>query len=406
MIPRLSPWLDHREFAALIKTPADAVERFETAFAAKFGARHGITFAYGRSALLALIQALGCTGREVVMPAYTCSVVAHAVVLGGAVPRFVDIRESDYNMDLSQLESVLGPETGMVIATHLFGYPLDIDRLEEIVRAAERRFGTRIRIVQDCAHAFGAEYRGRRVCNAGDVALFGLNVSKLMTSIFGGMITTDDDELAAALRAWRADHCRMPGIRKTLSRCAYLLAVRAAFSRPLYGLVNLLQDSTTVLDRYTKAYHLDDVIHLPPDHLDWMLPVEASVGLVQLSKYDEIVARRRRSAARYDELLAGRLPWRLPPKLEGATYSHYVIRVGKRNEIISAMARRGIQLGQLIEYSMPHLPAYRRYAGDAEYPNSLACSREMINLPVHAALEDADLGRIAESLVEYSRVLS
>jgi perosamine synthetase len=398
MIPRLSPWLDHRELSALVTVPDGAVESFEAAFAARFGARHGISFAYGRSALLALLQSLGCAGREVVLPAYTCSVVAHAIVLGGGIPRFVDISPDDYNMDLDRVAAVLGPQTGMVVATHLFGYPSDVVRLEEIVRAAERRFGTRIRIVQDCAHAFGAELHGQRVCNAGDAALFGLNISKLMTSIFGGMVTTDNDELAAALRSWRDERCRMPGRGKALARRAYLLAAKAAFSRPLYGLVNWLQESTSTLDRYTKAYHLDNAIHLPPDHLDRMLPVEAAVGLVQLAKYDEIVARRRRNAARYHELLTGRLPWSLPPMVDGATYSHYVIRVRDRAATLAAMARRGIQLGQLIEYSVPHLAAYRPYVGDSEFPVSLACSRATINLPVHAGLSDGDLLRVADAL--------
>ncbi len=399
MIPRFSPWLDHRELAALAKVPSDAVERFEAAFAEKFGARHGIAFAYGRSALLALVQSSGCAGREVVLPAYTCSVVAHAIVLAGGTPRFVDISPDDYNMDLDQVAAALGPQTGMVVATHLFGYPSDVVRLEEIVRAAECRFGTRIRIVQDCAHAFGAELRGQRVCNAGDAALFGLNISKLMTSIFGGMVTTDNDELAAALRSWRDQHCRMPGRGKALARRAYLLAARTAFSRPFYGLVNWLQESTSALDRFTKAYHLDDEIHLPPDHLDRMLPVEAAVGLVQLSKYDEIVARRRRNAARYNELLTDRLPWSLPPRVDGATYSHYVIRVQDRAATMAAMAYRGIQLGQLIEYSVPHLAAYRPYVGHSEFPVSLICSRTTINLPVDAGLSDGDLLRVADGLV-------
>lgn len=395
MIPRLRPWLDHRELAALAKVPGDAVVHFEAAFASKFGALHGISFAYGRSALLALIQVLGCAGREVVLPAYTCSVVAHAIVLGGGIPRFVDIRSGDYNMDLDQVEAALGPQTGMVVATHLFGYPLDVDRLDEIVRAAERRFGIRIRIVQDCAHAFGAELRGQRVCNAGDAALFGLNISKLMTSIFGGMVTTDDNEIAAALRAWKDDQCRTPGVGKALARRTYLLAAWAAFSRPLYGLVNWLQESTSALDRYTKAYHLDDVIHLPPDHLDHMLPVEAAVGLVQLSKYDEIVDRRRRNAARYEELLSGRVPRGLPPLIPGATYSHYVVRVDDRDTVIDHMARQGIQVGQLIEYSVPHMAPYRVYAGNEEFPVALASSRSMVNLPIHPALDDTDIERIA-----------
>ena len=93
-------------------------------------------------------------------------------------------------------------------------------------------------------------------------------------------------------------------------------------------------------------------------------------------------------------------PWELPPLVDGATYSHYVIRVPDRARVMQEMARRGIQLGQLIEYGMPYLPAYRPHAGEEEFPVALECSRTTINLPVHASLRDRDIARIAADLVE------
>lgn len=400
MIPRLKPHLDYREFAAMLRLGGPAVEAFEQAFASKFGVGHAIAFPYGRSALLAYLSASGLRDREIVMPAYTCSVVAHAVVLSGNRPRFVDIELPEYNMDLGLVEAALNERTGAVISTHLFGYPLDVHRLREIVRAAEARFGTRIAIIQDCAHSFEARSDGRSVGRAGDVAFYGLNISKMITSIFGGMLTTDDSVAAQQLRAFRDANFRPASLAKQVMRPAYLLAAHMAFSRPAYRFVYWLQESSGLLDGLTKAYHLDDEIHLPPDHLDLMLPVDARVGMVQLSKYDEIVARRRRAASMYDSLLRDRLPWELPRLLDGATYSHYVIRVPDRATVMQEMARRGIQLGQLIEYSMPHLPAYRRYAGDEDFPMALECSRMTINLPVHASLRDRDIARIAACLVE------
>lgn len=400
MLPRLRPSIDHREFAAMLKFGGGSVEAFEQAFAAKFGAGHAVAFPYGRSALLAYLKASGLRDREIVMPAYTCSVVAHAVALSGNRPRFVDITLPDYNMDLNRVEASLNERTGAVIATHLFGYPLDVNRLQEIVSAAEARFGTRIQIIQDCAHSFDASFDGRSVSRAGDVAFYGLNISKMMTSIFGGMLTTDDDTVAQKLRAFRDANFRPASLAKQVMRPAYLLAAHMAFSRPAYRFVYWLQESSSLLDGLTKAYHLDDEIHLPPDHLDLMLPVEARVGMAQLLKYDQIVARRRHAASMYDSLLRGRLPWELPPLIDGATYSHYVIRVPNRARVMEEMARRGIQLGQLIEYSIPHMPSYRSHAGGEEFPVSLECSKTTINLPVHAALRDRDIADIAACLVE------
>ena len=282
MIPRFKPDLGAAEMAALLRRSAGAVERFERAFAAAFDAREAVAFPYGRSALWAFLQAVGVHGAEVVMPAYTCSVVAHAVSLSGNRPRFVDIRLGDYNMDLELLPAAINESTRAIVATHLFGYPLDLDRLDAIVADAQTRYGHKIWVVQDCAHAFGATWNGRIVGGAGDVALYAFNISKMMTAIFGGMLTFQDTALAARVRAWRGEHFHAPSALKPWLRRAYLLAAAAAFSRPVYGVTWWLQEKTPLLNRLTRSYHLDDRVAFPPDYLDRMTDVEAAVGIEQL----------------------------------------------------------------------------------------------------------------------------
>ncbi|MBF0612087.1 MAG: DegT/DnrJ/EryC1/StrS aminotransferase family protein, partial [Magnetococcales bacterium] len=230
MIPRFKPWLDHREFFALFRRNRGAVARFEQAFAKEFHAVDAVSFPYGRSALWAFLRAVGVQDAEVVMPAYTCSVVAHAISISGNRPRFVDIRLTDYNMDLDLLPQAINEKTRAVVATHLFGYPLDLERVEAIVAEAEAKYGHKIWLIQDCAHSFGASWQGRLVTTSGDVALFGLNISKMMTSIFGGMLTFQDRELAAEIRAWRDIHFTQPSPIKGLMRRLYLLAIYLAFN--------------------------------------------------------------------------------------------------------------------------------------------------------------------------------
>lgn len=398
MIPRLKPYLGKDEFLALFRSQPEAVVCFEAAFAQKFEARHAIAFPYGRSALWTFFKALGIEGAEVIQPAYTCVVVAHATVLSGNIPRFVDITLHDYNMDLDQVADAINERTRAIVATHLFGYPLDLDRLEEIVRTAEARYGHKIWVVQDCAHSFGARWKGRLVCGAGDLSLFGLNISKMITSIFGGMLTTDDPDLARRLRSWRDAYFLPPSWTKSLRRRLYLLTIYSAFHEALYGLAYWLQEETSLLDSLTKAYHLDEKVHFPPDYLDRMLNVEAQVGLAQLDKYDTILRRRRENAELYNEQLQGIPDFRLPPLVDGATYSHYVVLVKNRLSWMHALARRGVQLGQLIEYSVPHMPAYLSYAQGKAFPNSLLCSQRTINLPVHASLRSRQLEDIVRHL--------
>jgi len=164
MIPRFKPHLGKEELLAALH-PQGSVREFERAFAQHFEAKYSIAFSYGRSALWTLFKAMGIHGVEVIMPAYTCIVVAHATLLSGNIPRFVDISLYDYNMDLDQVERAINERTQVVIATHLFGYPLNLDRLDEIIRAAEIRWGHKIWVIQDCAHAFGARWQGKLVGN-------------------------------------------------------------------------------------------------------------------------------------------------------------------------------------------------------------------------------------------------
>lgn len=380
MIPRFRPWLDWPELAVLFRRNRGAVARFEQAFAGAFQAVDAVAFPYGRSAQWAFFKALGLEGAEIIMPAYTCSVVAHAVTLSGNTPRFVDIDLSDYNMNLEAAEAAINVKTRAIIATHTFGYPQDLNRLEAMVREAEARYGHKIWLMQDCCHAFGAEWQGRMIGTSGDVAVYALNISKLMTSIFGGMLTFQDQALADRIRAWRDAHYRSSSRWKGLHRRLYLLAVCLAFQPRFYALIWWLQEHTAWLHRFTKAYHLDDTIHFPPDYLEGMIAVEAAVGLQQLRKYPQIIRNRRQKASVYHQTLHRRPGWIFPPLVEGATYSHYVVRVPDRHKVLKEYAEAGIQLGELIQYSIPELVSYRELGQRA--PAALAASLSTINFPV------------------------
>ncbi|MDP2966026.1 MAG: DegT/DnrJ/EryC1/StrS aminotransferase family protein [Pelolinea sp.] len=398
MIPRLKPFIGFEEIAALFRPVNDAVQKFESAFAATFSTRHAVAFPYGRSALWAFFKAMGIEGAEIVQPAYTCSVVGHATVLSGNIPVFVDINLHDYNMDLDAFRKAITAKTRAVLPTHLFGYPMDVDAVNQIVHEAENRFGQRIYIIQDCAHSFEAEWQGKSVVNAGDGALFGLNISKQITSIFGGMFTTNDDEIAAKLLALRERSYSEKSWSEKLFRLFYLPVATIAFNDLIYGFTYWLQNNTGLLRQLTDAYHLDEKIHFPPDYLKRLSPVEARVGLEQMGKYNTIKSRRREIAAMYFDQLKVPDTWVMPPNVEGATYSHFVIRVPNRNEVMKLAAQHGVQLGQLIEYSMPHLPAYQKYSSNNQYPNSLLCSQSLINLPIHPGLNQKDLFKIIETI--------
>jgi len=380
MTPRFKPWLGWAEFLALFKKNIGAVENFEKEFAKTFDAIDAIAFPYGRSAQWAFFNAIGIKNAEVIMPAYTCSVVAHAITLSGNIPRFIDINLSDYNMNLDDAELAINENTRAIIATHTFGYPQDLDRLESIVKKAEQLYGHKVWLIQDCCHAFGANWKGKKIGTSGDVAIYAFNISKIITSIFGGMLTFQDKALADKVRDWRDKNYKSASWLKAIQRRLYLLAVYVAFYEKFYRFTLWLQKKTSLLNKFTRSYHLDNKVHFPPDYLDKMLDVEAAVGLEQLKKYSKIIQYRIQKAKYYNQNLPRKEGWCLPPIIDGATYSHYTVRVQNRDDVIFEYNSKGIELGELIQYSVAHLEEYS--SSNSNCPHSHKASTSCINFTV------------------------
>jgi dTDP-4-amino-4,6-dideoxygalactose transaminase len=384
MIPRFKPFLNWRELAAAFSLPRrDDVARFEDAFAEKMGQKHAIAFPYGRTGIIMLFEALGLKGKQIICPAYTCVVVAHAIMVSGNEPVFVDSAKDDFNMDLDQVPELITERTGAIIATSIFGYPVDLDKLDEI----RKRFPD-VRIIQDCAHSFAAEWKGRPVQREGKAAIFALNISKMITSVFGGMVTTDDTVLADRLRTIRDKELKPASFVKSMRRLFYLVAVYPAFWEPIYGFINRLERSG-LLNRFVKYYD-EGLIDMPADYFEQMASVEARVGMVQLAKYETIIDNKRAHASRYFDALRDILVVQLPHPNDGATYSHFTLLVPERSPVVQEALKDSIQLGILIEYCIPKMAAYKEYSNGEEFPNSSIFAQHTVNLPIYAGLTKED----------------
>lgn len=380
MIPRFKPKISYEEFLKIFLPNKNSVKIFEKNFAKLFKANEAIAFPYGRSAEWAFLKALNIENSEVIMPAYTCSVVAHAISLSNNKPHFVDINLNDFNMDLESLEKAINKNTSAIIATHTFGYPQNMDKLKAIISRSEKRFKKKIWLINDCCHAFGAKWRGKEIGSYGDVAIYALNISKLITSVFGGVLTFGDKKLANKIRTWRDSNFKKASKTKTLKRKIYFLAVYFAFNKYFYGFTWWLQHKTNLLDNFTKKYHLDERIIFPKDYLDLMSDFEASVGIVQLKKYKSIIKERKIKVEEYNKNFLKKDSWIIPPLINGATYSHYVVRVQDRKKIIQEYANKGIELGELIQYSIPELSCYKKMK--FKCPKALEASKTTINFPL------------------------
>lgn len=390
MIPRFRPVLGWDELKAAFSFPgADDVSSFERAFADEMGQHHAIAFPYGRTAIVELLKALGLKNRNVICPAYTCVVVPHAIVTSGNKPCFID-SGADGNMDLDLVEKAIDENTGAIVATSIFGQPVNLEQLDRL----KTRY-PHIPVIQDCAHSFSAEWCGRPVQREGIAAVFGLNVSKIMMSIFGGMLTTDDDVLAKRLRELRDKDLVDAGFKKSFWRIVYLFASYVGFSKYGYALVNKLE-SLGLLNRLVRYYD-EASIDMPADYLQKMVPCEARVGIVQLHRYQGMIAARRQYAEYYRQHLSQLTGLVFLPAVSGATYSQIVARVADRASVMSAATARGVQLGEVLEYSIPQMPVYAEMcAGSGSWPVAAGFSRQIINLPVAGIFEESRAARVVD----------
>lgn len=208
------PQYDQQERQALVevleseawwRTPGTRTLAFEQAFAAFQNAKHAIACTNGTAAIEIALSALGIgLGDEVIVPNYTFVATASAVLLNGALPVMVDIDPATYNIDPAKVEAAITQRTKAIIAVHIAGYPAEMETLQAIAKKHN------LYLLEDCAHAHGAERDGQKVGTFGQAGTFSFQQSKLITAGEGGIILTNDDDLEVMIRSVH-DCGRMPG---------------------------------------------------------------------------------------------------------------------------------------------------------------------------------------------------
>lgn len=338
-------------------TTGPTVAEFERVFAERFGAAEAVAFSSGTAALHAAAYAAGLgPGDEAVTTPLTFCATANAVLYLGATPVFADVAADDLMLDPAEAEREISPATKALVPVDYAGQPA---RLREL-RALADAHG--LLLVEDACHAVGARYEGRPIGSLSDLSVFSFHPVKHVAAGEGGMVTTQDPELARRLRLFR-NHGITTDFRE-----------RAAAGAWAYEMVDL-----------GFNYRLTDI--------------HSALGLSQLAKLDRSIARRRVIARRYDEAFAG-LPLRPVVPRAGAdhVYHLYVVlldieclTVG-RKEVFAALRAEGI--GVNVHYVPVHLhPYYRERLGTA--PGMLPVAEDayerMLTLPLFPAMSDADV---------------
>ena len=365
-VPVNTPLLDGRERQYLIEciesgwisSEGPFVARFEEAFARRVGRKHGVAVANGSMALDAAVAALGIApGDEVILPSFTIISCAAAIVRAGGRPVAVDCDPVTWNMDVSKIEERITPRTRAIMVVHIYGLPSDMDA---ILAVAERH---RLAIIEDAAEMHGQTYRGRPCGSFGELSTFSFYPNKHVTTGEGGMIVTDDAQLAERCRSLRN------------------LCFKAE-------------------QRF---------VH---DELGWnmrMTNLQAALGLAQLERLDEFVQRKRAMGRLYTQLLAGTPGLQLPlPRTDYADNIYWVYGLVldestgcDAKEAMARLGRRGIGTRPFF-WPMHEQPVLRRlgYFTTESHPVAERLARRGFYVPSGLALTEDQIARSAQAVKE------
>jgi len=361
-VPVNEPLLDGNEKKYLlecietgwISSEGPFVKEFEEKFAARMGRKHGIAVSNGTVAIDAAVDALGIgPGDEVIMPTFTIISCINQIVRCGAKPVLVDSDPLTWNMDVGQIEAKITSRTKAIMIVHIFGLPVDVD---PVLTLAERHG---LKVIEDAAEMHGQIYKGRPCGSFGDISTFSFYPNKHVTTGEGGMILTDDDELAELCRGLR-NLCFQPQKRFVHERLGWNMR---------------------------------------------MTNMQAALGLAQLERLDDFIKRKRTMGRRYTELLDGVQSVQLPlPATDYAENIYWVYGVvldessGLNAE--AAMKRLGEQGAGSRPFFYPmHLqPVLQRmglFAGE-RYPVAEKLAEQGFYIPSGMALTEGQACLVAE----------
>ena len=366
-------------------TTGPKTKKFENDITSYCGSAKTVCLSSATTSLEMTLRILGIgKGDEVIVPAYTytasCSVICHV----GATPVIVDSQTDSVEMDYDLMADAISEKTKAIIPVDIAGILCDYDKIFEVVEDKKELFNpnsdlqkafNRIIVIADCAHGFGAEMNNKKSGTFADFTCFSFHAVKNLTTAEGGAVTwishdgIDNDELYKK-----------------------------------YQIYSLHGQTKDALAKTTGSWEYDILI---PGYKCNMTDIQASIGLVQLNRYDNLLKRRHEIIAKYDAAFSEYPFITQSHKTENSISSGhlYLLRIEdidmeKRNEIISKMGERGVSTN--VHYKpLPLLTAYKNLGFDiADYPNAYNLFLNEISLPLYSTLSDEAVDYIIDSLLE------
>lgn len=368
MIPVCTPFIGEKELEYVvdciktnwISSKGKYVEEFEEKFAKYCGCKYGISTTSGTTALHLALASLGIKkGDEVIIPSFTMIATGFAVIYCGATPVLVDAEPETWNMNVEKIEEKITTKTKAIMPVHIYGHPCDMDPIMEVAQKYN------LWVIEDAAEAHGAEYKGKKVGSIGHVGCFSFYANKIITTGEGGMVVTNDEKIAERAR--------------------------------------LLKDLAHSKER--RFLHTDLGFNYR------MTNIQASIGLAQLEKIDELIERRRSHAHLYNSLLKDVKGVSLPPEKKWAknVYWMYSILIQdefgmSRDELMEKLKEKGIETRTFF-IPLHQQPAFRKmnlFQGE-NYPIAEELSQKGLYLPSGSGLTTDQIEYVCRAIKQASK---
>jgi len=376
----------------------DPVRRFERRFAEYVGTRHAIAVSSGRLALHLVLKQLDIEpSGEAVISAFNYFAVVERFLQHGLRPAFADVRSRDLNLNPEDVARVIRPRTRVLLATHMFGHPCDMDALASLARERD------LILIEDCAHGFGTRFVGRHVGTFGRAGVFSLSVMKLVTAFGGGVVTTDNDELAERIRRDLEERYHPVGLRSRMGRflkgAVLDLGTRTwPFSLvgwPLLRLARMIQPNfqqQMMTETPHRQVATNDVAQTVLD------PFQAVLGLSQIDRAADMIHHRRMLVAHLDEQL-GHVPGIQTLRCDDRAFFngiYYGILADEPQRLMQYLFARGIDSESAEYRDCSRLDIYREFARPC--PVAREVERCILRLPLNAGMTSSDVVRIAQAI--------
>lgn len=373
MIPYGRQTIDEKDIEAVVEvlrsdylTTGPVIEVFERKVAEYTGTKYAVAVANGTAALHAACFAAGIgPGDEVITTPITFAASANCALYCGAVPVFADIDPKTYNVDPEDMERKITDRTKAIVAVHFAGQPCEMDEIHAIAG----RHG--LIVIEDGAHALGAEYKGKKIGGLSDMTIFSFHPVKHITTGEGGMIMTNEERLYERLKLFRTHGITRE--EKFLEK----------------------NDGPWYYEQIDLGYNYR------------ITDIQCALGISQMDKLPQFLVRRKEIAGVYDEAFAAADNIETPFQKDGCSnaYHLYVIRVKnkKRRDVFEQL--RGAGIGVNVHYIPVYKhPYYQKHGYDKVCcPNAEQYYDECISLPMYPALADEEQRYVIEKVLEFCR---